>query len=228
MKNLNNTLKKVIEILSLSNTVDFENCMVKITDTQLITPIGDVSQILFNKTSSLKNELINLKFLNNLISALDKNNLIVRLNHIGFGYLVRSQQSERQRLTNLVKSTDKYLYEEESNDFGLWLFLGNAKEWEKPLIEFFPVEDSHKMVDYFLPHVQIDIDTTLDSREVEHQVKKIFNNSIKSYHIAIINGVVHIVRLRLGVMDGVNIFLDLATKPRNVPLHRQKALKKIS
>lgn len=153
---------------------------------------------------------------------------IVRLNHIGFGYRVKSQQIERRRLIGLIRKTDQYLYEEESNDFGLWLFMGNTENWGKPLIEFVPVEADHPQIDFFLPHVQIDIDTTLNASEIKKVVKKVFNNGIKSYHVTVINEVTYIVRNPLGVIDGVNIFLDLATNSRNVKFHRQNYLRKIS
>ena len=159
---------------------------------------------------------------------MDSNNSIVRLNHVGFGYRVKSQQIERQRLIDLARKTDQYLYEEESNDFGLWLFLGNSEVWENPLLEFVPVEADDPQTDYFLPHIQIDIDTTLNASEIEKVVKEIFHNAITSYHIAVINGITYIVRNRLGVIDGVNIFIDLATNSRNVKFHRQNYLRKIS
>ena len=83
-------------------------------------------------------------------------------------------------------------------------------------------------IDFFLSHIQIDIDTTLDSSGIEDVVKEVFNNSVKLYHVAIINGITYIVRNRLGVIDGVNIFIDLATNSRNVKSHRQINLKKIN
>lgn len=227
MKNLNKTLREIITILSSSKNLDFKNCLIELTDSQIITPIGDISEMLFKQKSKLKDELIDLELFKKFILILDSNNLIVRLNHLGFGYRVKSQKIEKQRLVNLVRKTDKNLYEEESNDFGLWLFLRDTQEWEKPLVEFVPVEADHPEIDYFLPHIQIDIDMKLNSSEIENIIKKTFNNIIKPYHIVIIDGITYIVRNRLGVIDGVNIFLDLATKSRNVQLHRQNYLKKL-
>lgn len=227
MKNIYQTLEGVFQILSSCKKLEFDICPVRVNNSQIITPIGDVSPILFNQKSKLKNELIDLNLLKNLIQILDNNNSIVRLNHVGFGYRVKSQQIEKQRLIDLIRKTDKNLYEEESNDFGLWLFLGDIREWEKPLIEFVPVEADHPQIDFFLPHIQIDIDTTLNSSEIENVVKKIFNNAIKPYHVATIDGIIYIVRSRLGIIDGVNIFIDLATNSRNVKYHRQNYLKKL-
>lgn len=226
MKNLNKTLREIITILSSSKNLDFKNCLVELTDSQIITPIGDISEMLFKQKSKLKDELIDLRLFKKLISILDSNNLIIRLNHLGFGYRVKSQQIERQRLVNLVRKTNQYLYEEESNDFGLWLFLGNTEKWENPLVEFVPVEADHPEINYFLPHIQIDIDTTLNTREIDEVVKEVFNDIVKPHHI-IIDDITYIVRNRLGVIDGVNIFLDLATNARNVQFHRKNILRKI-
>ncbi len=228
MKNLYQTLKEIFQILSSCKDIKFDECSVQVSDSQIITPIGNVTPILFNQKSKLKNKMINLDLLRNLMSLLKTNNSIVRLNHIGFGYRVKSQQMEKQRLIKLTQKTNQYLYEEKSNDFGLWLFLGNTGKWEKPLIEFVPVEADHPQIDFFLPHIQIDIDTSLNSSEIEKIIKEIFNKTIKPYHVAVINGITCIVRCPLGIIDGVNIFIDLATNSRNVKNHRQNFLTKIS
>lgn len=228
MKNLHQTLDSIFQTLSSCKKLQFNDCPVRANDSHITTPIGDVTPILFHQKSKLKNTMINLDLLKNLIAVLDDNNSIVRLNHIGFGYRVKSQQTERQRLINLARKTDQYLYEEESNDFGLWLFLGNTEVWENPLIEFVPVEADDPQIDYYLPHIQIDIDTTLNSSQIEKVVKEVFDNTIQPYHVAVIDGITYIVRNRLGVLDGVNIFIDLTTNSRNVKSHRQNYLKRIS
>jgi len=228
MKKLNQTLDTIFQTLSSCNKLQFNDCPVKVNDSQIITPIGDVMPMVFHQKSKLENTMIDLDTLKKFIAKLDGKNSIVRLNHIGFGYRVESQQIERQRLINMARQTDQFLYEEASNDFGLWLFLGNTGVWEKPLIEFVPVEADDPQIDYFLPHVQIDIDTTLNANEIEKLINEGFNNTIKPYHVAIIDGITYIVRSRLGVIDGVNIFIDLATNSRNVKFHRQNLLKKIS
>lgn len=227
MQNIFQTLKEIIDILSSNENIDFNESLVEVNDSQILTPIGDVTSVLFKQKSKLENQIIDLDLLKKFLKVLDDNHTIIRLNHIGFGYRVESQQVEKQRLIDLVRKTDKYLYEEESNDFGLWLFLGNTENWEKPIVEFVPVEVDRPQIDYFLPHIQIDVDTTLNANEIENQLKKVTDEKIKSYRIAIINGITYIVRCRLGVIDGVNIFLDLATNARDVKFHRQNIMKKI-
>lgn len=221
------TLKTVLNILSRNSQLSFKNNdLFAISTTEIITPVGNILPLLFIHKSKLKNQIVGMDNLIKLVDILSKKQSIVRLNHIGFGYRVKSQELEKHRLANLVKKTDFHLYEEKSNDTALWLFLGNTEKWDKPLIEFVPVENNHEIIDYLLPHIQIDIDTKLNSVEINEIIKKVFNNDIKPHHI-IINGITYIVRNRLGVIDGVNIFLDLATNSRNVKLHRQNDLKKI-
>lgn len=228
MKNLYQTLDKVFQLLSLSKKLQVSDCPVRVTEPQIITPIGDIAPVLYRQKSKLKDAIVDLNLLKDLIVRLDDKKSIVRLNHIGFGYRVKSQQIERQRLIHLAEKTDQYLYEEESNDFGLWLFLGNTNIWENPLIEFVPVEADDTQIDYYLPHIQVDIDTILKANEIEKIVTDVFDNTIQPYRVAVIEGITYIVRNRLGVIDGVNIFIDLATNSRNVKFHRQNFLKKIS
>lgn len=106
--------------------------------------------------------------------------------------------------------------------------MGNINNWQNFLVEFVPVNKSQEIYDEFLPHIQIDVDTKLNASEIENLIKKYFGGEVKPYRIAVINGITYIVRLELGILDGVNIFLDLATNSRNVKYHRENFLKKIS
>ncbi len=229
MKNkLLESLRSIIENLSFDTRLSFNyKDLFRISSTEIATPIGN-SLALFKQKSKIKDKLIDLNLLKSLVNYFNTKDLIIRLNHIGFGYLVNSKQMEKQRLIKLVQKTKYFLYEEESNDFGLWLFVGNTCNWQKPLIEFVPVEKSSENYDEFLPHIQIDIDTKLNANEIEDLVKRYFGDNIIPYRIAVIDGITYIVRIKLGVIDGVNMFLDLATNSRNVKFHREKILKKIS
>jgi hypothetical protein len=109
----------------------------------------------------------------------------------------------------------------------LWLFIGDTENWQDPMVEFLPVEKTNdKQAEYWLPHIQIDIDTTLTASEIERILTSVYGGVIQPRAIAIA-GTVYIVRSRLGVIDGINIFLDLATNSRNVQWARQQGLTKI-
>lgn len=222
------TLKLIIDIISSNKNLDFNNPdLFNFSEKGIFTVIGN-PLIFIDKKNKLEDEVIDFNLLKFFLNHLNTNKSIVRLNHIGFGYLISSKNAERERLIKLVRKTKFYLYEEDSNDFGLWLFMGNTNNWQNPLVEFVPVEKSIKNYDEFLPHIQIDIDTKYSSEEIDRIIKKHFGNAIMSYHIAVINGITYIVRIKLGVIEGVNIFLDLATNFRNVKFHRKNILKQIS
>ncbi len=222
------TLKAIIGILSINKNLLFENSdLFEISSSKITTPVGD-PLTLFKQKSRIRDEIIDLGLLKDFVNYISASDSIVRLNHIGFGYLVDDKQLEKQRLIKSVQKTNLYLYEEESNDFGLWLFMGNTEKWQSPLIEFVPVEKSDENYDEYLPHIQIDIDTKYSSAQIDDLIVKYFDDKVKSYHIAVIDGITYIVRIKLGVAEGVNLFLDLATNSRNVKYQRQKLFRKIS
>lgn len=222
------TLKSIIDVLSLNKKITFDKYdLFNISETKIDTPIGDPLTF-FKQKSKSEDKIIDLDLLKQLVNHINNNDLIVRLNHIGFGYIVDSKQDEKQRLIKLVQKTTSHLYEEESNDFGLWLFMGDTKKWQNPLVEFVTVNKNQENYDEFLPHIQIDVDTKLDAVEIENLINKCFGGEIKPYRIAVINGITYIVRLKLGILERINIFLDLATNSRDVKFHRENFLKKIS
>lgn len=215
------SLKKILETLNL------ENDLLKITNNKIISPIGDIVLQLIKHKSNMINDLIDFEKLKKLTDKLSAS--IIRLNHIGFCYKTDSQIQEKQRLINLTKKTKLHLFEEPSNDDGLWLFLGEAEQWKKPMIEFLPIEKVTQWIEwkeYWLPNIHIDIDLDLDGKKIINFVKEIFGKSFE-LHLIIINGITYIVRCRLGVVDGVNIFLDLATNARNVESQRKNVFVKL-
>lgn len=182
---------------------------------------------MFDNKSCLRNSTIDISKLTKLVEVLSIPQSIVRLDHIGFCYKVDSGPEEKERLIKLIRQTSFYLYEEPSNDSGQWLFVGNTDRWKDPSIELVPVETTNdKWKDYWLPHVQIDIDTCLTVDQIVANVSSIYGKSIKPYLI-IIEGVAYIVRCRLGIVNGVNINLDLATNSRNVESLRKNTWLKV-
>lgn len=231
MKKLNDTLNKIVTILSSDKDIKWNPDLVQFTGDKIVTPIGDVSNVLLRHKSKLNDTKINVSALSHLIDTLNSMNAILRLDHVGFCYKVASQESEITRIQELVAKTKLHLYQEESNDDGLWLFIGNTIKWEDPMLELLPVEKTNGQwadwVDYWLPHIQIDVDIKLNSDEIDKMIKDIYGNkTIKPHHI-IIDDIVYIVRSHLGVIDGVNIFLDLATSARDVKWHRRHKLVQI-
>lgn len=223
-----NALKKILSALSCRENLVFQNTrLLDFSDTKIMTPVGNILPLLLANKSNVSDRPVKSVLLKQLIDRLNSNQSIVRLNHVGFCYKVFSQGKEKKRLVRVIKQTGFHLYQEQSNDDGLWLFIGDTSKWEEPLIELLPVEKTQdKWVDYWLPHIHIDIDTTLTAKDIEDSVNSVFTNTIKPYRV-IIDGTVYIVRNYLGSIDGVNIYLDLATRSRSVQFTRQNLLTRI-
>lgn len=223
------TLGLIFDILSTNKKLIIKNSdLFHFSENEIITPVGKIIPLLFARKSKLKNRFIDLKKIKKLCDLLDLQRSIIRPNHLGFCYKVDSQKNEKERLTNLIKKTKFHLYEEKSVDDGLWLFIGNTNNWENYLIEFLPVEKTNNQwSEYWLPSIHIDLDINLEAKEIETIIKSVSFKTIEPYPI-VINGVTYILRNHLGTIDGVNIFLDLATNSRNVKMHREVFLKQIS
>ena len=212
------SFKKIFETFSLNNN------LLEITSDKITTPLGDIVPLLIKHKSNLPNQLIDFNQLTKLAEKLSGS--IIRLHHIGFCYKTDSQIQEKLRLINLTKQTKYHLYEEPSNDDGIWLFFGNSEQWEKPMIEFLPIEKVTQWIEwkeYWLPNIHIDIDTKLFAKEITKLIKEIYGKGFEPHQI-IIDGIIYIIRCRLGAIDGVNIFLDIATNSRKVKLHRKNNL----
>lgn len=223
LKILFSSLEKILKIFNS------EFPLLEIKNDQLITPTGNVFPVLTKHKSSLPNEKVDFARLKKLVTKLNANQSIVRLNHIGFCYKTDSQFQEKLRLINLTKQTKYHLYEEPSNDDGLWLFFGNSEQWGKPMVEFLPVEKVTQWIEwkeYWLPNLHIDIDMDLYANKTVSLVKEIFGKNFEP-HLVIVEGITFIVRCRLGIIDGVNIFLDLATNARNVEFQRKNIWKQL-
>ena len=197
--------------------------------TQLVFPVNLELERIFADKSPLEDDFVSFKLIETLIQDLSQRDAVISLNHIGFCYKTDSQTQERQTLTNSVPDSNQHLYEENSNDQAKWYFIGNTDYWNDPLIELLPVTDtSDKWLPCWLPHIHVDIDTKLTCEEIESITKRIFNKSnVVPFRVTVIDNIVYTIRLRLGIVSGVNIDLDLSTNSRNVQVQRQILLKKI-
>lgn len=223
--NLNLELKKFDKIFSLSQIED----LLKITEEEFISPVSNLKTLLQTKISPLDDQPIDTELLGQVFSLLNQEKSIIGLNHIGFCYHVVSQENEQKRLLESFKNKNEKVYEEPSNDESKWYFVGDTKDTSKPMLELLPVESQDlTFIDYWLPHIHIDIDTKLDERQIESLLYKVYDGDPKPYMSTVIDDVIYSVRTRLGIVEGVNIFLDLSTNHRNVDYSRKNILKQIS
>jgi len=234
------TLLKIFKVLSLNSHLNYfanDRVMINISKNVSLfscdnrgfcTPIKRINSIFDKQRSPLGNSFARITALNFLVKQLTAGNVLVRLNHIGICYKTASQLKEKKLLTQEAKKTDLNLYQEPSNDYGLWLFLGNTNNWEDPLLELLPVENTKdRWVNYWLPNFQIDLDTTLNCEQIEKLVFDTFQGKIKPFRAVVMDGVTYCVRIRLGIISGINIYLDLGTNSRNVKYVRKHILKKL-
>lgn len=208
-------------VISLANG----NKLLNISSSGFSIPNIPLHESLFGSPSPLSDRFVPDTQTKNLVLKLSEKNLIVRLNHLGFCYLVPSKNEEKTRLSSLISLSDWHLYQEASNDSSDWFFLGDKTNWTDPLIEFVPSEGGNdKWRDYWLPHISIDIDTQLTGEEIEHLVTTYFAGAVRPYRLIVVNGNICLIRARLGCVSGVNIYMDFGTLTRGVEFHRNNLL----
>lgn len=189
----------------------------RIEDGKLATPIMDDSTSLFTYRGKRTNGLIAQSAIEGLITAVKASGGYKGINHIGFCYKVASKEDEVKRIVGLASDKSRSVYQEPSSDDAAWVFVGDISEITNPLLEFLPHEGqtNDQWVDYWLPHIQFDIDTGLSPREIEVLVKKFIDRPFTPYSIQI-DGVTYIQRVNLGCVEGINLMLDLSTNNRDI------------
>ncbi len=210
--------------LLLSNS----ELLLDISSAGIVLPCISLPDIPFGKGSPLKDDFIPTVQFKSLFAYLKANNLFQRLNHLGICYQVESVKTEKERLLEEVKKTRLHLYEEESADESAWLFIGDRTNWQDPLVELVLTEGTNdKWQDYWLPHIQIDIDTFLNGDEIEKLILKTFKGKVRPFRLLETEKFIILTRARLGIISGVNIALDLGFEGRMSRYHRTKLLKKL-
>jgi hypothetical protein len=201
--------------------------LIYITSEQITLPLhGIAERILSNGTTPDK--FVDLGSIEEFIKQLSAVSAIKRLNHIGFCYTVDDQNQERQNLVEQTCGTKWNLYEMQSTDAALWLFLGDTTYWQDPMIEFLPVrQTSEDWIAQHLPHIHIDLDTTLDAPSIEQLANQCLGDKRSAVPMVVIDGIIYQMRIRLGSVHGVKIMLDLSTRARDTRSARTTYLQKL-
>jgi len=209
-------------------TINDGRSLLSITDSNITFPIVSLQEGLFSNRSNLKDTFVPQKQIENLFEYLSSNDYFTRLNHVGICYAVKSIDDEKKRLMEEVKGTRWHLYEEASSDESTWLFIGDKTHWQDPLLELVLVESTQdKWKNYWLPHIQIDVDTFLHGDEIKKLIIDTFDGKVQPYPLFETDTFVVIYRARLGVVSGVNINLDLGFEGRMPRHHRMNMLKQL-
>lgn len=187
----------------------------RIQDGKLATPLADDTLLsLFAYRSKRPDEIVEYSPIEGLVASIKAGKGV---NHIGFCYKVVSKEAEIKRITHEASNKGYHVYQEPSSDDAAWLFVGDISDITNPLLEFLPHEGqtNDTWVDYWLPHIQFDIDTELSPDEIETLVKKFIDKPFTPYSIQI-DGVTYIQRVNLGCIEGVNLMLDISTRNRDI------------
>ncbi len=185
---------------------------------KVATPLtDDTISSLFAYRSKRADEVVEQSATEGIITGLKANEGFKGINHIGFHYKAASKEAEVKRITDEASKQGWHVYQEPSIDDAAWVFVGDISRITDPLLEFLPLEGqpTDKWVDYYLPHIQFDIDTRLPPDEIEAIVKKFIRKPFTPYPIKI-DGVTYIQRVNLGCLDGVNLMLDISTNRRDI------------
>lgn len=234
---LNQTLIKFISILT--NGVDSTDRFLSINqksatlhiDGGPLIEINEKSILLLGKVdiskkifpASQKKALTHTNFeqLKEFCSKID----VVRLNHLGVSYSCADINEELDYLKKLSFETGLKLFEEKSGmDKQRWFFLGNSNSWEYPLFEIVLTESKKSLINEWIPHFQIDIDTNHSFNELNNLTTKYLRADFFGWKLDIPNYGVVLAMGSLGNINGTKIYLGLGTKLRDTKFHRNKLL----
>lgn len=204
--------------------------LLKSTKDSIITPYELSLQTIFNQPSSLidEDECLNSDQIREFFNDLKSKGKLIRLNHLGFCYRVNSITKHKKDIIKISRDNQFMTYEMESSDNSEWVFVGNTCNWREPMLEFLPLEGEtvDKEIDYWLPHIHICIDTNLSFKEIKKSVDQIY----KGLRIATLNyygDYITQVRVWVGVVSGINLYLDIGTFAQNMRYARKVLLTKI-
>lgn len=165
--------------------------------------------------NKLTDAFVNEDDLKAFCHCLKKESKNITLNHLGLCYQVEDKNKEKNRLTDVVKGKEAHFYEMPSNDFGLWLFVGDKSFPESPLIELLPVEKVNDYyLDYWLPHLHLALHTSLKTEEIKYLTHTAFKGNRTANPVVGKNNITYQLRVWLGSVSGINIDLDFLTNER--------------
>ncbi|MDQ5913441.1 MAG: hypothetical protein QG623_59 [Patescibacteria group bacterium] len=150
----------------------------------------------------------------------------IELNHFGVSYYCSNIEDEVKKIKELVGGDE--LYEEDSGIASTkWLFIGNADDPSKPLFELVLNERSKPVLSSWVPHFQIDIDTSLSSEDLSKLINKHLGEDWIKWSIKIDGLGTPLVMGRLCSIDGLKVYLGIGTNKRSREWHRKEGLRAI-
>lgn len=150
----------------------------------------------------------------------------IQLNHFGISYYCTDIETEIENIKSLLG--DDKLYEEDSGiSTTKWLFVGDANDSDKPMFELILNERSGPVLSSWVPHFQIDIDTTLSSDELNEVIKRHLGAGWVKWTIDVEGIGIPLVMGRLCSIDGLKVYLGIGTDKRDRAWHRRDGMSKL-
>ena len=195
-------------------------------DKILINNTYDLGKKIIGKAPNHSNDVPNMPNIATFLNAISSN--VLRLNHIGVSYWCENIEDELLEYQNMIKGSGLTLYEEFSgNPNNRWFFLRSNEEWKMPMIEIVLNQSNKYYEDVWIPHFQIDIDTSLDYKELVVLTNKYLKQDFFSWNMNIPNYGVVLGMGLLGTINNTKIYLGLGTNLRNTKYHREVMLKEV-
>ena len=194
------------------------------TSKSITSPYQEVIDTMFSEPSDLVDEdeyIIPVQLLD-LLSAFMKKGKIIRLNHIGFCYKTPNVHESIKRICEISKENALHTYQLKSYDGVPWIFTGIAKAWREPMLEFLPIKNTFisRDMDYWIPGIHINIDTTLTYEEIKDSVEVVLQG-LRAVIPNYFAGFISYARVWVGVVSGINIHIDIQTFAQNTRFARK-------
>ena len=156
-------------------------------------------------------------------------NRIIRLNHLGISYFTEDMDEDIEKLKYTARQLNAHAYEEISNDPSWrWFFVGNKDNWQNALFEIVLNKGKQPPDDFWRPHFQIDIDTSMTIDEIKEITDKYFGKGFIKWQLDFPDYGTVLAMGRLGQINGSKIVLGIGTTLRGTEYHRKNQLKPLS
>ncbi len=174
-------------------------------------------------TSSTSSEMTNLsQRLGTFLTGISGK--LIRLNHVGVSYFADDIEQESTGIQRLAENSGIPLYEETSTDpKEKWYFLDNTDNWEEPLAEIV-LNSRDEDLDFWKPHFQIDIDTTLTLEQIRELTDQYLGKDFINWQLDIPDYGTVLTLGVLGEIGGTKIVLGIGTNIRGTEYHRRHVL----
>lgn len=153
---------------------------------------------------------------------------LTRLNHLGISYYCDNIEEEMRNIQVNTKKSGLKTYLEVSDDPDQkWIFIGDTNNWQDPLFEIVLSKVRDGRVDFWRPHFQIDIDTSLAIKDIKRISDRYFGLGFIKWQLETANIGTVLGMGILGNVGGTKLALGVGTNLRDTMAHRRNDLRKL-